>query len=1150
MKAFREISVVNVGKVNNFFDKKVKKYFSKKRPESKSYPYKIIDPYRVLGEDSGYEKFYLVGDNWEQCPDKPIAICWGYNDWKLGFVSAYLSEYRVAFASRKKNGFSAVLDLNNLKVKPKCFVVWGYNDSRFIRFYIRLKRIPLYRMEDGFIRSSTLGASHSVPYSLVLDRSGSLYYDSNNETEIEGILNSYDFKSDVGLVQDADACMRLINRLRVTKYNQPEEELNADRRIKVKKTVAVLGQVDSDASIRLGNPDNWNTEALIKLAAYENPDAEILYRPHPEVYRGYQKSKFKSKKVKYISTIVSPDTSIDDFLAGVDHVYTITSLTGFEALIRGIKVTTVGAPFYAGWGVSDDRVKIKRRKRKLNLNALFAGAYLLYPRYLSCPGNAVQGLKNSAYQIVADKSIALDSVVNGNINKGELGGGELNTEYWLKAFFKLSEDFRVKNIDKFDYKGLLSSCPGEICHYLIVSMLLGKSNDDAMRDRILLNVRAFLDEQVFLKILGYLGKHYPGLYVYTHFSWVLGEAGYHGDAIQVLEKINHYDSAELDEVVDAEFSCEKNVVEYQRIIGEFFQRSVLSKDYKVAIDYAAELSILGGGDHSLLLKCVDILRLNFDFNSAYGVAKAASYIDMRAQNKKAISLCFESAAINGLSFDELIVLALKDLSLKPERLLTDLTVLKDSFPEASEIYLLEVLKTTGAVDSSVSYQKATLYLELGDFDKALNIVESMILNGDDSEKARLTYSKMLSAHGRYEEALRVVSESIQIRPSESNIREKLRLLFILGRFHESLSLVDFARSNFVATNSSVLIPAYLGVGRIKDAYDLYREIPFRDDVISYFPNKYLREIPEKLAGKLLLIAVYGPGDEIRFASIYSELVARYSNCQIKITCDVRLISLFQRSFPQVEFVPVKRIRSYGKVNPYEDYNLLPGSDLCALLDNDSVSYVESSDHIALVSDFLSSFRETYDCFQGRSYLQPNSNKKKVISDKLPTGDFLVGINWRSSLLNFSRNIHYLTIEELSPILSLDGLTFVNLQYDGCDEELAWVESNWPGKLINISEIDQYNDFDSVASLMSCLDLVIAPCTSVAELAGAIGVDTFLLGNDGGMKWRNTDEYGTDVWHGSVTLIEGDVVDDKESLVNNLHSALSAKLTATTEVIAV
>ncbi|WP_456478937.1 capsular polysaccharide export protein, LipB/KpsS family, partial [Nautilia sp.] len=66
-----------------------------------------------------------------------------------------------------------------------------------------------------------------------------------------------------------------------------------------------------------------------------------------------------------------------------DEVHTITSLSGFEGIIRGKEVYTYGMPFYAGWGLTIDEKKCERRKRKLSVNELVAGAYILYPRYIS-----------------------------------------------------------------------------------------------------------------------------------------------------------------------------------------------------------------------------------------------------------------------------------------------------------------------------------------------------------------------------------------------------------------------------------------------------------------------------------------------------------------------------------------------------------------------------------------------------------------------------------------------------------------------------------------------------------------------------------------------------------------------------------------------
>ena len=66
----------------------------------------------------------------------------------------------------------------------------------------------------------------------------------------------------------------------------------------------------------------------------------------------------------------------------------MTSLVGFEALLRSIPVTCYGIPFYAGWGLTHDRHNIPRRTRQITLQQLIAATLILYPRYINWHTNA------------------------------------------------------------------------------------------------------------------------------------------------------------------------------------------------------------------------------------------------------------------------------------------------------------------------------------------------------------------------------------------------------------------------------------------------------------------------------------------------------------------------------------------------------------------------------------------------------------------------------------------------------------------------------------------------------------------------------------------------------------------------------------------
>ena len=130
-------------------------------------------------------------------------------------------------------------------------------------------------------------------------------------------------------------------------------------------------------------PMNTGAEA-VETAVKDHPDALVIFKPHPDDLGGYTKNRPKKSTLEDIGKIASVLTApmtVPDCFPCVDHVYTITSLAGFEALLRGKTVTVLGYPFYAGWGLTDDRQSDSRRTRKLSLLELFAAAYLLYPAY-------------------------------------------------------------------------------------------------------------------------------------------------------------------------------------------------------------------------------------------------------------------------------------------------------------------------------------------------------------------------------------------------------------------------------------------------------------------------------------------------------------------------------------------------------------------------------------------------------------------------------------------------------------------------------------------------------------------------------------------------------------------------------------------------
>jgi capsular polysaccharide export protein len=149
------------------------------------------------------------------------------------------------------------------------------------------------------------------------------------------------------------------------------------------ETILVPGQVESDASIRYGAPEINTNLGLLQAVQQANPEAYLVYKPHPDVVAGLRQSGQEEHEAHHWCNEVLVTPSMGQLLDEVDEIHALTSLTGFEALLRGKTVACYGLPFYAGWGLTLDHAQSPRRRRKLSLDELVAATLILYPTYVS-----------------------------------------------------------------------------------------------------------------------------------------------------------------------------------------------------------------------------------------------------------------------------------------------------------------------------------------------------------------------------------------------------------------------------------------------------------------------------------------------------------------------------------------------------------------------------------------------------------------------------------------------------------------------------------------------------------------------------------------------------------------------------------------------
>jgi capsular polysaccharide export protein len=239
--------------------------------------------------------------------------------------------------------------------------------------------VRLVRVEDGFLRSVGLGADLIHPLSWVLDSRG-IYYDAGEPSDLEHILLTEEF--DAELLERASMLRNRIVKHGLTKYNVGIARWKRPRG--VRRVILVPGQVESDASIRFGAPGIHTNMDLLRAVRHANPVAHVVYKPHPDVVAGLRaKGSEEDDALLWCNEVVT-DASMGEMLPLVDEVHVLTSLAGFEALLRGKTVVCYGCPFYAGWGLTRDVLQaFPRRNRPLTLDELVAGALILYPTYVS-----------------------------------------------------------------------------------------------------------------------------------------------------------------------------------------------------------------------------------------------------------------------------------------------------------------------------------------------------------------------------------------------------------------------------------------------------------------------------------------------------------------------------------------------------------------------------------------------------------------------------------------------------------------------------------------------------------------------------------------------------------------------------------------------
>ena len=323
------------------------------------YP-RYLDP--VLGERCEVEQVLpIIARQQNPTPHYRRLYLVGFSLWKRAFMRSFCSPLAEELCFVRK--------LPPQLAAGEQVLVWGSRHPELTN---------AIRVEDGFIRSRGLGSNLCRPSSLSIDPVG-IYFDSSRPSRIEQLLNQQQL-TEKQLTRGA-ALIDLLQQNGVSKYNvgnvQPFTP-PADGR----PLLLVVGQVDGDASILTGSPKIRSNEQLLWAVRAARPEAHILFKPHPDVVAGNRTGAISAECLAACVDSQVLDIGLTSLYPHVDELHTMTSLSGFEALVQGVKVTTWGQPFYSGWGLTDDIHPAERRQRNLSLAALVYTTLVAYPRYI------------------------------------------------------------------------------------------------------------------------------------------------------------------------------------------------------------------------------------------------------------------------------------------------------------------------------------------------------------------------------------------------------------------------------------------------------------------------------------------------------------------------------------------------------------------------------------------------------------------------------------------------------------------------------------------------------------------------------------------------------------------------------------------------
>jgi tetratricopeptide (TPR) repeat protein len=525
---------------------------------------------------------------------------------------------------------------------------------------------------------------------------------------------------------------------------------------------------------------------------------------------------------------------------------------------------------------------------------------------------------------------------------------------------------------------------------------------------------------------------------------------------------------------------------------------------------------------------------------------------------------------------------LKKLNKEKNLLKANELVIAEHFLEAIEIY--RTLLDQSPKDFNIKFLLGVAYLKSDQFHSAINELQDCLEINPNLLLANHALGCALFMMEEFEASIQPFNREIALNPAYADAYcDKAYALNELKRFRESLDTASMAKQldptfadpyNAIATSLNevdqydeamenalraididrskpnyyyTLGNIFLNKGNLQGALNSfntaleinpkYEEASFNKSLIhlrlldfemgwklyEYRFTTYPKESRNKFITKnffgknidslerIFIFKEQGIGDQILYASVFNEIDKKENIIYIEI--NEKLLPVFNRSFKNLKFVTAK---NYPNADSYD-----------------------STFGIASLPSFfrknINSFHIDRDSFLLSDIDKTSKYRHRLLSEA-PLNK-ICGLSWYSKNEAIGK---YKTLDlvYLKEILEVQGITFVNLQYNLPKEELESFQSAHKVDIKNFDEIDLFNDVDSLCSLIDACDFIVTISNLNAHVAGALGKKTFLLAPfSRGRHWYWHEKISRSLWYPSVQIFSQNETRDWSVPINKIKEKI-------------